>query len=686
MAAKQKSVTKKRACVQANRIRVDYPYSSEFVNDCRKVPGREWNAKGRYNSFPLDAVRVIREMADSWNFELEDSVLALPDVESSGVSLRSYDVEIENDNINIRFPYNPALVAQLRAIVPGCQWVASQKVWKTNKSNLSMVLKFATDANLTLEPTLAKHNGKILEDLKAMQIASSAINVVGDVNGLSAQILSQLMPYQKAGISYLKKARRAILGDQPGLGKSLQALATVASEQEFPVVIVCPNTLKLNWQSEVHKFFPLLTSTVVSGTSNSKIPESDVVIINYDIAYERLNDLEQHGFRSLIVDESHAIKNGKISYCCPSCGTKVFWNTSFCVGCEISIRPKRKWSVKRTGAVMELAEYIHGGFILLLTGTPITNRPEELINQLEAIRAIDSFGGRWRFKQRYSPGKNVATNTQELNEKLRSFCFVRRLKQDVYNELPSLRNAVQLLSIADKDRAQYDEIENNVVEYLAQRAREIAEEEGSDGTEAYWSKRMKAEAAEHLVRISVLRDSVSKIKYDAITKWLDNFLESGDGEKVIVFAEHIDFVEKLAKRYGDIAVKIRGGVSIKDRQDAVNRFQTDPTCQIFIGNMAAASEGLTLTAASDVVFCELAWTPAMHEQCASRAWGRINDMHGCTAWYLLAPKTIDEDMYELLEKKKKIVDAVTDGIDVQDDGESILAGLLIKLAERGINV
>jgi SWI/SNF-related matrix-associated actin-dependent regulator 1 of chromatin subfamily A len=335
---------------------------------------------------------------------------------------------------------------------------------------------------------------------------------------------------------------------------------------------------------------------------------------------------------------------------------------------------------------MKLAKSVTEGFVLLLTGTPITNRPDELIPQLEAIDKLHNFGGGWRFKQRYAPQKNVAINTKELNDKLRSFCFIRRLKRDVYGELPPLRNAVQLLSIVDKDRAQYDEIEANVVEYLAQRAREIAEEEGSDGTAAYWSKRMKAEAAEHLVRISVLRDSVSKIKYDAITKWLDNFLESGDGEKVIVFAEHIDFVEKLAKRYGNLAVKIRGGVSVKDRQDAVDRFQTDPTCRIFIGNMAAASEGLTLTAASDVVFCELAWTPAMHEQCASRAWGRINDMHGCTAWYLLAPKTIDEDMYELLEKKKKIVDAVTDGIDIQDDGDSILAGLLVKLAERGINV
>jgi len=334
---------------------------------------------------------------------------------------------------------------------------------------------------------------------------------------------------------------------------------------------------------------------------------------------------------------------------------------------------------------MALAKRVpQDGFVLLLTGTPITNRPSELMTQLEAIDRLHNFGGRWRFKNRYAPKKNVATNTKELNDKLRSFCFVRRLKMDVYGELPPLRNAVQLLSPDPAAMGWYAQIEQDVVEYLAQRARALAEEEGSDGTAAYWEKRMMAEAAEHLVRITVLRDAVSKIKYDSIVAWLDNFIESGDGEKVIVFAEHVSFVEQIAERYGNKAVKIRGGVSVKDRQAAVDRFQTDPTCQIFVGNMAAASEGLTLTAASDVVFCELAWTPAMHEQCASRAWGRINDMHGCTAWYLLAPHTIDIDMYDLLETKKKIVDAVTDGTDPGVDNQgSILGNLLIQLARRG---
>ena len=165
---------------------------------------------------------------------------------------------------------------------------------------------------------------------------------------------------------------------------------------------------------------------------------------------------------------------------------------------------------------------------------------------------------------------------------------------------------------------------------------------------------------------------------------MDNFIESSDTEKVIVFAEHIELVEKLYERYKDIAVKVRGGVSTDDRMASVDSFQNDPKCRMFIGNMQATSEGLTLTAASDVVFCELGWTPAIHEQCVSRCYGRTNDMHGATAWYLLAPETIDEYVYNLLEQKKKIVDAVTNGEDTVQN-TSIFGDLAVYLAERGMS-
>jgi SWI/SNF-related matrix-associated actin-dependent regulator 1 of chromatin subfamily A len=241
---------------------------------------------------------------------------------------------------------------------------------------------------------------------------------------------------------------------------------------------------------------------------------------------------------------------------------------------------------------------------------------------------------------------------------------------------------VQILNVPDKLYKEYYKIEQDVIEFLAQKAREIAIEEDADPDEAYWDKVVQLQFSEHLVKLTVLRDAVSKIKYQAITEWLDEFLANGE-EKVVVFAEHINLVEMLSEKYGNLAVKVRGGVSNDDRMAAVDRFQTDPTCRMFIGNMKAASEGLTLTAASDVVFCELAWTPAIHEQCVGRCYGRVNDLHGATAWYLLAERTIDEDIFELLEEKKVIIDAVTNGID-PDVERSVMMSLMMKLTKRGL--
>lgn len=348
------------------------------------------------------------------------------------------------------------------------------------------------------------------------------------------------------------------------------------------------------------------------------------------------------------------------------------------------ITPEERWSVKRTEAVMRLAKTLGpDDFVMLLTGTPITNRPHELIPQLEAVGRLASFGGSYKFKNRYCPKKHIALNTVELNNKLRESCFIRRVKSDVYGELPPLRNAVQHLSPAEDEMKWYRKIETDAIEYFAQRAMELAKEEGYDGTSAYWEKRLRLEPVENLVRITALREAVSKIKYNSIVEWLDNFLESSDNEKVIVFAEHVDIVERLHERYKSQAVKIRGGVSTVKRQEAVDRFQEDPTCRIFIGNMQAASEGLTLTAASDVVFCELGWTPAIHDQCVSRCYGRINDMHGATAWYLLVPSTIDNYVYNMLDEKRSVVDSVTDGVEMEES-VSIVGELAIELARRGL--
>ena len=680
MTTKRKATkTQPKLWIENNSIFMQTPYSRNIFMESVELPGRVWDREANANVFPLTSVTHIIAFAERWGVPISDEIKALP----PSPDKTHYPNVLSRDGkmLRLKFLYNPEFVDSVKKDIPAARWNPSEKQWEVSAEFSAEAIAFAQKFDFHIEQGLSEEVDKIIAARERAYELSSAVDADVELDGVSLSLL----PYQKAGVAYLQQARRAILGDQPGLGKTLQALTTVVAERAFPAVVVCPNTLKLNWRNEVKKFYPDLTVNVVSGRATEELPYADITVINYDIIYDRVPDLLALKPMALIADESHAIKNGKATHTCPTCNAKVRSNAKNCSACNTkNITPVRNWTVKRAGGVLMLAESIpQEGMVLLLTGTPITNRPIELVPQLEAIGALKHFGGRWKFEGRYCPNGKGAAFMEELNRKMRSSCYIRRKKQDVYGELPDVRNAVQILNIPAKAYKEYSDIEQDVVNFLAEKAREIAREEGRNPDAAYFEKYNQLKFNEQLVKLTVLRDAVSKMKYNAITDWLDEFLANGE-EKVVVFAEHIEFVENIAAKYADITVKVRGGVSNDDRMAAVDKFQNDPTCRIFVANMKAASEGLTLTAASDVVFCELAWTPSMHEQCVGRCYGRVNDLHGATAWYLLAEKTIDEDIFELLEEKRKIVDAVTDGVDPIANN-NVMIDLLKKLTERGLN-
>ena len=674
------------AWLEGDEIYIRAKFDPVFLDECRTIKGRRWDNKNKINVFPLDSLVEVKALADKWYIRLSNELAELIKVPGETVSLPEGEknVVVHEGNLVVRFPYSPRMVLSVKTSIPGCSWDSQNKHWVVPASSAMNLTNFAAFNGLTFSDEAYFVFEELMLEYYKMVDASSATDsdsvVIPNMDG-------ELLPYQKAGVAYLKTARKAILGDQPGLGKTIQALATVASEEAFPVVVVCPNSLKYNWLAESWRFFPHLKVLVLEGTKPADVwdDKPDVIIVNYDILKERSPEIFVNGFKSLIVDESHAIKNGKKSHVCPLCESTMRSNAKTCKVCGgYPVKPEERWTVKRTGAVMKLAKSLGpNDFVLLLTGTPITNRPMELVPQLEAIGQLDEFGGAWKFQSRYAPLKNVAINTAELNERMRATCFIRRRKEDVFEELPELRNSVQYLNVPKDKRLAYKKVEANVIEYFAEKAARLASEAGEDEVRAYWHKKISLMDAEHVVKLTALRDAVWQMKHDAIIEWVDNFLESSDDEKVIIYAEHIDMVESIYTRYEHMAVKIRGGVPAIERQNAVEKFQKDPSCRVFVANMTAASEGLTLTAASDVVFCELGWTPAVHEQCVSRAYARANDMHGATAWYLLANDSIDEDIYHLLQRKKKVIDAVVDGIDTEENG-SVMSDLIIALAERGM--
>lgn len=670
-----KVATESTLTVEGERIVLTSPYDPELVKDCRAIPGRDWVSLKKVNTWPLKSSVLVKQLAERWGIVIPAELAAAEDSEIPEV----FGVEVDEDRVKIRFEYDAEMVKDIHQIIPEAVFKRSEKYWWTTLGNLPQAVHYGQKHGLEIQPGIME--GLAVERARANEMFEASSALDGEID---VETALPLLPYQLAGVEYLVKSRRAILADSPGLGKTSQALAAVCALDKFPLVVVCPNTLKLNWALEVEKFTPWLSVTVVSGGKRAPIAPADVVVVNYDICAQRAEDLIALKPQAFVADEGHAIKNCKSKYVCPICTGKLKVNSRNCPHCKArDINVVEKWTVRRGEGVMRIAAAIpDDGPVFILSGTPVTNRPAELIPLLTAIGRIDEFGGRWRFANRYAPGGTGATNLGELNRKLRSACMIRRNKEDVFEELPPLRDAVQYMTTSDKDMAEYRRIEADVVEFLAQRARELAEEAGEDPDGAYWEKRLRAEAAEHLVRISVLKGAVVDLKHKSVLSWLDNFLEESD-EKIIVFAERIEIVEMLADHFGASAVKIRGGVKNEDRMAAVKRFQEDPTCRVFVGNMAAASEGLTLTAASNVAFVEQAWSPSTHEQCASRAWGRVSDLHGCTAWYLLVDKSIDTDIRALLEKKKEVIQAVTDGVEVEKQG-SILADLVVNLAHRGM--
>lgn len=678
---------------------VEFPYNGELVAAVRKVPGRQWDAGRKVNVFPLASAAALVCFAADHGFQVADEVQALADENPIEPNAEpELNVTLQDRTVVIRFEYDASLVAKVKQI-DGAKWDKANRVWRAPFASAAQAVAFADANDLSVAEGLKQLAGQVTEEQERLKEASAALDADIDVPGMAEGM--ELRPFQRGGVAYALRTRRCFIADEMGLGKTVQAIAAAVAGEAMPVVCVVPNLALGNWPREIRKFFPTLSVETVGTTKPYPTQGADITLVPYSVVFEWADALvDQVKPRALIVDECHYVKNGSEKVTCPECGAKVKRNAKRCGRGHEFAAPQRRFTVKRTDGVMRLARAVPAdGMVLLLSGTPVLNRPQELVNQLEALGRLDDFGGSWAFLQRYTGAHqdkfgnwdfSGSRHAAELHEKLRSTCYVRRLKRDVLPELPAREHVPQYLELAPKVMDEYRKVEADVVSFLAERARQLALESGltdAEAQRAYWQKKMRAEAAEHLVRIGVLKYAAAKARFEQGVEWVDQFLADNEEAKIILFAERIEFVEALAEHFGDMAVKVRGGVSQDERfRDGglIDRFQNDPSVRVFVGNIASAKEALTLTAASNVAFFEMDWTPAAHDQCIDRCYGRINDVHGAQGHYFLAPGTFDDDVFEVLAEKRKVVDAVTDGKEVTGGG-SAAGDLLVRLANRGIS-
>jgi SWI/SNF-related matrix-associated actin-dependent regulator 1 of chromatin subfamily A len=440
-----------------------------------------------------------------------------------------------------------------------------------------------------------------------------ALSYAEDAELLDLALGGELHPFQRAGVRYALARRRTFIADEQGLGKTVQALATLEADDAFPAVVVCPASMKLTWEREAGIWLPNRRVAVLDGRNaawTEEAAQAEILVLNYDILEAHLRRLLDAEPRALVLDESHYVKN-------PRAG--------------------------RTKAALELAAGLPDGSLrLALTGTPILNRPDELIAQLRVLGRLREFGSGARLSRRF----RAAGSDDRLHWNLRAVCYVRRTKAQVLPQLPSKRqDTVPVLLSNEHD---YRLAEEDVIAWLQTLPLDLGTLD---------AKIAAALRAEQLVRLNNLRQLAAAGKLPTALAWIGDFLESG--EPLVVFAEHIAIQKAIIERFPE-SVHILGADSTQSRQRAVDAFQQEDGPQLIVCSMRAASQGITLTRASNVAFLELDWTPARHDQAEDRL-HRIGQESAVTAWYLLAPDTIDETMAELLQRKRSLIDAVTDG-------------------------
>jgi SWI/SNF-related matrix-associated actin-dependent regulator 1 of chromatin subfamily A len=483
---------------------------------------------------------------------------------------------------------------------------------------------------LTYDVEVAHNAREVLDRLRrehAEAIDGVRRSRAHDAPGLEIEPVlgGELRPFQRAGVTYALEARRCFLADEQGLGKTVQALATLEADGAYPAVVVCPASLKLNWRREIEHWLPHRTVTVVSGTS-VVAAAADITVINYEIVHAHRVRLAARRPAALVLDESHYIKNPR---------------------------------AKRTQATRRLAESLAPDALrLALTGTPVMNHAEELIAQLRVIGRLEDFGSGARFARRF---QGIGAE-ERIHWHLRRRCFVRRLKADVLPQLPPKEHVV--VPVALDNEREYRQAEKDVVAWLREQPLDLGELE---------ARVAAALRAERLAQLNVLKRLAARGKSGAALAWIDDFLASD--ERLVVFCGNREVQELALRRFPD-AAHIVGDDSVEQREATVRAFQEPDGPQLLIASTRIGGQGITLTRASNVAFLDLEWTPAMHDQAEDRC-HRIGQRDAVTAWYLLAAETIDETMIELIARKRGIVGAVTDGR--RDESEALVQSVVREL-------
>ena len=500
-------------------------------------------------------------------------------------------------------------------------------LWRANKDALKAaglgISKYNGDWEVTWWQDDLQTATKHAEAIEASKAADADVELLAPL-GL------EYLPYQKAGIAFANERKAVLIADEMGLGKTIQALGLINTDPSLKrILVVCPATLKLNWAREAKKW--LVRPTTI-GIAGKKFPETELVVINYQILKKFYKEIHAIEWDLIVIDEAHLCKNRNAIRTISLLGkydkdpAKV----------QPPVRARRKAA---------------------LTGTPILNRPAEafpILNYLDPVNYKSFFGFATKYcdarQTKYGWDFSGASNLDQLQKLLRTTVMVRRLKKDVLAELPAKRR-------------QIIEIEANGSAGLVKREQEAhAKHEATleslklkvelarllEGKEEYEQaiNELKEGQSAAFEEMAVIRHDIAVQKVPSVIEHVLDAVESGP---VVVFAWHKDVVDALMAGFaeaGKKAVKLVGGMSEKDKQASVDAFQAGEA-DIFVGNIQAAGVGITLVRSSHVIFAELDWVPANLSQAEDRC-HRIGQKDSVLVQHLVLEGSLDQVMSETI--------------------------------------
>lgn len=643
---------------------IDSDYREDLVALLRSIPGRAYRGS-RENQIPIAELESFVTKAQNMkNTSVIYNEIAERDIKFY-LSAAKWAIELKPKYLQV-VPGPRANSYQIYKI-PGAEWVRDKNEWKVPLSEAWRLWEHLQEEEGVVYSDEAR-------DFTIKQVEQRAnIDKIAQLEDIDYEVELKngvLRSFQRVGCAFTEAAGgRALLAYEMGLGKTWMALA-YAIKNKLRTVIICPASLKPNWCREIYSLTGMRPNVILGSTPTKYdmvtmlTSPSQFTVINYDLIGAKAEGKD-------ITTDTEGYKHEKpwksflwvetINMCKPD--LLVFDESHYIKNTDSN----------RSQACREMK----APHIIHMTGTPVLNRPGELWPILTMLQP-EQFPSEELFIKQYTYDGKTARNVEELRNLMKSI-MIRRLKKDVIQDMPLINRMNEWHELSKKANKLYQKVLQGVYESIA--------EYNPSGIGGESKKVANILAQIQRLKMICAIDKVDRTA-DLATRLYDETDES-EPRKVLIFSQYKAVAWRIANLLGQEALCFVDKtptdfktVDDNERDSRVQKFQTDPSIHFLVVTEKTAKEGHNITAAGHVIFNDLFWTPAGHEQGEGRAYGRLSDLHGINSYYVVTDMNgegIEEWINELLRRKMGVIEEVVEGVEASRSDESIFADLIEKM-------